>query len=46
MFEKLKELFVNGKISEAGLTKAVLKGWITEAELEEIKISSRSNSEE
>lgn len=44
MFERLKELFANGKISEAGLNRAVVKGWITEEEAEAIKTSS--NSEE
>lgn len=39
MFERLKELFANGKISEAGLNRAVVKGWITEEEAEEIKLS-------
>ena len=36
MFEKLKELFTAGKLSEAGLNKAVSKGWITEYEAEAI----------
>lgn len=40
MFERLKGLFVNGKLSEAGLNKAVIKGWITEEEAEAIKTCS------
>lgn len=44
MYEKLKDLFVNGKLSEVGLNRAVAKGWITEAELATIKTSR--NSEE
>lgn len=40
MFERIKELFVSGRLSEAGLNKAVAKGWITEAEAEEISGNS------
>lgn len=43
MFERLKGLFANGKLSEAGLNKAVAKGWITEEEV--ITIMGGSDSE-
>ena len=36
MFEYLKELYREGKISEAGLDNAVSKGWITEEEKQKI----------
>lgn len=36
MFYTLKRLFTQGKIDEQGLRNAVIKGWITEAEKQEI----------
>lgn len=36
MFNTLKRLFGQGKIDEQGLGNAVTKGWITEAEKQEI----------
>lgn len=36
MFGRLKLLYSTGKIDEAGLTKAVEKGFITQAEKEQI----------
>jgi hypothetical protein len=30
MFERLKVLYIQGKINEVGLTKAVAKKWLTE----------------
>lgn len=32
MFEKLKVLYEQGKLTSAGLALAVKKGWITESE--------------
>lgn len=40
MFERLKVLFELGKINEAGLTKAVQKKWITEAQKQQIVSAS------
>jgi len=36
MFEKLKKLYVEGRITKAGLKNAVRKGWITAAQYQEI----------
>lgn len=36
MFERLKRLYVSGKLTAVGLTNAVIKGWITEAQKQEI----------
>ena len=36
MFERLKRLYNEGKLSENGLTNAVKKGWITAAERDSI----------
>ena len=37
MFERLKNLYVSsGKLSAAGLSNAVIKGWITEEQRQEI----------
>lgn len=36
MFETLKRLYQEGKLSENGLNNAVLKGWITEEQKQEI----------
>ncbi|MDD3841073.1 MAG: XkdX family protein [Clostridia bacterium] len=36
MFETLKRLFDEGKLSENGINNAVLKGWITEEQKLEI----------
>ena len=37
MFERLKNLYVSsGKLSAAGVSNAVIKGWITEEQRQEI----------
>jgi len=36
MYERLKSLFTSGRIDENDLSKAVLRGWIDEAQKEEI----------
>ncbi|MDY4772004.1 MAG: XkdX family protein [Lachnospiraceae bacterium] len=36
MYEILKRLYVAGKLSDAGLSNAVIKGWITESQRKEI----------
>ena len=36
MFERLKYLYENGTIKEIHLTNAVLKGWLTELQKQEI----------
>lgn len=41
MFETLMRLYATGKLSAAGLANAVIKGWITEAQKQDI-LSSRT----
>lgn len=36
MYERLKRLYVSGKLTAVGLANAVIKGWITEAQKQEI----------
>ena len=36
MFERLKRLYAEGKINETGINNAVTKGWITQAQADEI----------
>ena len=36
MYERLKRLYYSGAIKEAGLANAVIKGWITEWQRQEI----------
>ena len=36
MFERLKKLYDEGRITKAGLKNAVRKGWITEEQYTEI----------
>ena len=36
MFERLKRLYNAGKLDEAAIQAAVAKGWLTEAQAEEI----------
>ena len=36
MYERLKRLYVTGKLTADGLANAVIKGWITEAQKQEI----------
>lgn len=36
MYERLKRLYLDGKLTKAQLQKAVDKGWITKAEMKEI----------
>jgi len=40
MFETLKRLYKEGKLDIAGLSRAVGKGWISEAEYEAIAFES------
>lgn len=37
MYDRLKRLYETGRIDSAGLQNAVDKGWITEAQKEEIE---------
>lgn len=41
MFETLKRLYWEGGLTEAGLNRAVQKGWITEAQKEKIITTNR-----
>lgn len=36
MYERLKRLYYSGALKEEGLMNAVIKGWITEAQRQEI----------
>lgn len=36
MFETLKRLYMEGKLTEQGLANAVIKGWITEEQFKKI----------
>lgn len=36
MFARLNRLYVSGKLTAAELSNAVIKGWITEAQKQEI----------
>ena len=36
MFERLKRLYDEGKLDEAAIQNAVAKGWLTEAQADEI----------
>lgn len=36
MYEKVKKLYIEGRIDESGLDKAVKYGWITEEQKKEI----------
>lgn len=42
MFERIKRLYDTGKLNEAGIQNAVLKGWIT-AEQAQIILSREDN---
>ena len=35
MYERLKRLYVTGKLSDTGLANAVIKGWITDEQRKE-----------
>jgi hypothetical protein len=43
MYERLKRLYQEQRLNEDGLNAAVLKGWITEAQAEEIKNGDAAN---
>ena len=36
MFERLKRLYADGKITQEGINNAVAKGWITQEQADEI----------
>ena len=36
MFERLKRLYTDGKITQEGINNAVTKGWITQEQANEI----------
>ena len=44
MYYTIKRIYLEGRINDAGLDKAVAKGWITEAQEEEIK-QAKANGE-
>lgn len=46
MFERLKKLYIESKIDQAGLEKAVQNGWITEEEMNLILEEHPINEEE
>lgn len=37
MYDYLKRLYFEGRLSDAGLDNAVAKGWITQAEADQIR---------
>ena len=37
MYERLKRLYLEGRLTDAQLDKAVLKGWITSEQAQEIR---------
>lgn len=39
MYSRLKRLYLTGALSDVGLDNAVLRGWITQDEADEIKSS-------
>lgn len=43
MFERIKRLYTQGKLTDTGVKNAVLKGWITNLEYEEITGTPYSN---
>ena len=43
MYERLKKLYREGRLTEAALKNAVKKGWITEDEMKEI-IATKNES--
>ena len=45
MFERLKRLYEEGKITQDGINNAVTKGWITQEQAEEI-ISPKSDKKD
>ena len=46
MYERLKRLYVAGKLSDTGLSNAVIKGWITENQRQEIVAAKKKNQQE
>lgn len=36
MYERIKTLYLSGRLTDSGLSKAVRLGWITEAQRDEI----------
>lgn len=36
MFEAIKKLYQQGKLTEAGINNAITKGWITQEQAQEI----------
>lgn len=46
MFERLKRLFDTGKLDEVGIQNAVLKGWISAEQAQEIISPTVEKSEE
>lgn len=44
MYETVKRIYLNGKIDETGLDRAVTLGWITEEQKQEIIDSKTINN--
>jgi hypothetical protein len=45
VFERLKALYLDGRLSDAGLSNAVTKGWITEEQATEIRDAKVSGAD-
>ena len=37
MYERLRAMYLDGRLDDAGLDQAVTKGWITEAQADQIR---------
>lgn len=42
MYDRLRSLYLAGSLSDAGLDNAVTKGWITQAQADEIRAAESS----
>ena len=45
MYEKLRDLYLSGRLNDAGLDNAVARGWITQEQADQIRADKQVQDE-
>lgn len=44
MYDRLRSLYLDGRLDDAGLNNAVSKGWITQAQADQIRVDKAAQT--
>lgn len=44
MYERLRALYLDGRLTDGGLAAAVARGWVTQAQADQIKADKNSGA--